>query len=70
MLRQNHFAKAAFAKQTKLIVLSTKFLDALIIPYPFQALKQGLITLEEYLAIPTFVLIFKDKDFNRLHCVV
>ena len=32
MLRQNHFAKAAFAKQTELMVLRTKVLDALTIP--------------------------------------
>ena len=52
------------------MVLSTKVLDALTIPDPFQAFKQGLITLEEYLAMPSIILIVKDKGFSRLHCVV
>lgn len=70
MLCQNHFAEAAFAKQTKLMALSTKVLDALPIPDPFQAFKQGLITLEEYVVMSFVILDVKDKGFNRRYCIV
>ena len=68
MLRQNHLAEAAYTKQTQLIVLSKQVLDTLTLPDFFQARKQGLVIVEEYLAMTILVLTIEDENLYRLLC--